>query len=384
VDPLRVGISGFGIAGGSLAVLLARSGHHVTLFEQAPALGPVGAGFLLQPSGQAILERMGLLAPIAARSEVIEGLRAFTHRGGRLIRLGYPAGKFAYGARRALVFDVVRSAVEGEGVDIELGRRVSSFENDPEGVVPKDEAGASLGVFDLLVGADGARSRLRGLVAPRTPDRQDRYGALWTVGKSDAVRGYLLQITRDTRLLAGLLPLGEGACNFFWGLRVADWETLRTGGFASFRDRVLRLNPRAEEILDQRDDFSAYTFATYRHARPQPLATGRVVLLGDAAHATTPHLGQGANLALLDAASLSRALDEEADLPAAFARYTAERTRSCHYYNRLSGLLSPFFQSDWVPLGWARDLGLDALSRVPLFRRKMESTLAGEARGWID
>jgi 2-polyprenyl-6-methoxyphenol hydroxylase-like FAD-dependent oxidoreductase len=384
MEPLRVAVSGFGVAGASVAILLARGGHRVTLFEQAPALGPVGAGFLLQPSGQGVLAGLGLLAPIAERAEVIDGLRAFTHRGGRLIRLGYPAGKFAYGVRRALVFEILRGAVEATGVEVRLGRRVVGFRPAPEHVTPLDEGGGELGEFDLLIAADGARSRLRGLVAPRSTDRQDGYGALWTVGSSTVVRGYLLQITHDTRLLAGLLPLGEGACNFFWGLRVSDWELMRARGFAAFRDRVLRLNPRAEEILDQRDDFSAYTFATYRHARPSPIFAGRVVLLGDAAHATTPHLGQGANLALLDAASLNRAVSEEVDLPGALGRYAAERTRSCRYYNQLSGLLSPFFQSDWVPLGWARDLGLDALSRVPLFRRKMESTLAGEAKGWID
>jgi 2-polyprenyl-6-methoxyphenol hydroxylase-like FAD-dependent oxidoreductase len=211
----------------------------------------------------------------------------------------------------------------------------------------------------------------------------DPYGALWTVGSTDQVRGYLYQVTGDTRRLSGLLPLGEGACNFFWGLAGRDWDALRRRPFATFRDAVLQLNPMAEAILDQRDDWSAYAFGTYRHCRPRNTYRGRVVLIGDAAHATTPHLGQGANLALLDAASLARALEEASDLPSALVRHASDRRDQARYYGQLSSLLSPFFQSDWVPLGWARDLGLDAISRIGPVRRRMEQTLAGDARGWF-
>ncbi|MBI3760403.1 MAG: FAD-dependent monooxygenase, partial [Chloroflexi bacterium] len=80
-----VGIVGFGIAGGALAVLLARAGHGVTVIEQAPQVGPVGAGILLQPSGQLVMQRLGLLDAIVAKSEPIHSLHAFTARGGTLL-----------------------------------------------------------------------------------------------------------------------------------------------------------------------------------------------------------------------------------------------------------------------------------------------------------
>lgn len=380
---LRVAIAGFGIAGGALATLLARARHAVTLFEQAPKLGPVGAGFLLQPSGQRVLSDLGLLSPVVRQAEPISGLRAFTHRGGTLIELGYPEGEFAYGVRRSLVFEALADAAREAGARIELGRRILGWQEEPDGVVALDAEGPTRESFDLLIAADGARSVLRDQVAPGEGGHDDPYGALWTVGTSDQVRGYLYQVTRGTRRLSGLLPLGEGACNFFWGLAGRVWEALRRRPFTAFRDTVLRLNPMAESILDQRDDWSAYTFGTYRHCRPRTIQRGRVVLVGDAAHATTPHLGQGANLALLDAASLANALEESSDLPLALARHASERRSQTRYYGQLSSLLSPFFQSDWVPLGWARDLGLHALSRIGPVRRRMEQTLAGDARGWF-
>src|SRR5579864_3942076 len=85
----RIGIVGCGVAGLSSAMLLARREHHVTMIERAPELRPVGAGLLLQPSGQLALRQMGLLEEVIARAEPIAGLRAWTHRGRALVQLDY-------------------------------------------------------------------------------------------------------------------------------------------------------------------------------------------------------------------------------------------------------------------------------------------------------
>ncbi len=87
--PYRVGIVGYGVAGATSAYLLAKAGHVVTLFERSPKVGPVGAGVLLQPSGQLILSRISLLDEVIARAEPIEELHALTDRGRTLIRLPY-------------------------------------------------------------------------------------------------------------------------------------------------------------------------------------------------------------------------------------------------------------------------------------------------------
>jgi 2-polyprenyl-6-methoxyphenol hydroxylase-like FAD-dependent oxidoreductase len=110
---------------------------------------------------------------------------------------------------------------------------------------------------------------------------------------------------------------------------------------------------------------------------------GRVALLGDAAHATTPHLGQGANLALLDAECLAQSIAQAATVPAALDRYQRERRAQNRYYVELSRWLSPFFQSDRDSLGPVRDLGLPLLARLPPVRRTMERSLAGMKGGWV-
>src|SRR4051812_31442322 len=74
VEALRIGVVGAGTAGAAAAILLARAGHAVTLFERVATPGPVGAGITLQPTGQAVLARLGLLEPIVARATRLDGL----------------------------------------------------------------------------------------------------------------------------------------------------------------------------------------------------------------------------------------------------------------------------------------------------------------------
>src|SRR6478735_3252239 len=85
----RIAIVGCGMAGTMAATLLARAGHDVAIFERAPRVGPVGAGLLLQPSGQAVLRRAGLLDDAVRDAEVIEEMHAVTHTGRTLVRLVY-------------------------------------------------------------------------------------------------------------------------------------------------------------------------------------------------------------------------------------------------------------------------------------------------------
>jgi 2-polyprenyl-6-methoxyphenol hydroxylase-like FAD-dependent oxidoreductase len=385
-SPLSIAIAGFGIGGGAAAVLLARDGHRVTMLERATTLGPVGAGFLLQPSGQGVLDRMQLLTPLASSSEPISGLRAITHRGTSLIDLGFSSlgpGVHALGIARRSVFELLRSSAEQLGVVVALGFELETWREQDHSVFARSIEGEERGPFDLLLVANGARSTLRRQVDATVRETDDPYAALWALGPCHTVRGHLLQVTKGTRQLTGLLPLGSGRANFFWGLAARDWEPLRRSPFANFRDAVLTLNPLAEEVFDEAASFESFTYAAYRHALPRRVVAGRVALLGDAAHATTPHLGQGANLALLDAECLAQSIAQAATVPAALDRYQRERRAQNRYYVELSRWLSPFFQSDRDSLGPVRDLGLPLLARLPPVRRTMERSLAGMKGGWV-
>lgn len=383
---LRVGVCGFGVAGGALAILLARAGHEVTVMERASQLGPVGAGFLLQPSGQRVLREMGLLESVTARSSRIEELEAFTERGRRLTRLRcseVEPGACAYGVHRGWLFGELHSAALQAGARVVLGAEVQGVDGQTLSVTVDDAAGRRHGPFDLLIGADGARSWLRRWLNPEERKREYPHGALWGSGHSAWPVESLYQVTRGAKRLLGLMPTGENRCAFFWGMRRAELESLQARGFAAFREEVIALCPRAEEVMDDLGGFDRLTFAGYQHSFPARVYSSRIVLAGDAAHAMSPHLGQGANLALLDAECLARQLAEK-DIDQALPAYATERRTQCRYFTLLSRWLSPFFQSDSVVLGWGRDLALPVMCAVPWTRRQMELSVAGSKRGFFD
>ena len=385
-EALRIGICGFGVAGGAAAVLLARAGHRVTLLERAPMVGPVGAGFLLQPSGQQVLARLGLLEGVAAQSARIERVQAFTNTGSRLTHLEYSSaaeGACAYGVRRGVVFEALHGAALAANVNIVLAAEIRGVCEEEDCVFAHDDAGVSHGPFDLLIGADGSRSQLRQWLNPGARRREYVHGALWGSGRSAWPADVLHQVARSAKRLLGLLPLGGGQCAFFWGIRRDEVERLKARGYAAFRDEAVAMCPAAAEVLDDMGGFERLTFAGYMHALPRRIHSHRVVLLGDAAHAMSPHLGQGANLALLDAECLSRHL---ASLPLAdaLAAYAMERRSQSRYLALLSHWLRPFFQSESTLLGWGRDIALPLLCAVPWMRRQMELTVAGAKRGFFD
>ncbi|MEO8276218.1 MAG: NAD(P)/FAD-dependent oxidoreductase [Thermoanaerobaculia bacterium] len=387
---LRIGIAGGGIAGTAAALFLSRAGHRVELFERAPVLGPVGAGFLLQPSGQRVLAGLGLLDRIVAASEPIHELHAEQLSGRTLIRIPYadgarsspseppPPRPLGYGVARGLLFSTLLDAARAGGAAIASGHAIELEELRSEGSFLVASDGTHHGPYDFVIAADGGRSTLRESSALHCRRHDSLVGALWTLGPCTSVRGYLYQAVESTRHLIGLLPLGNGRASFFWGTTAAGLAELRENGFAAFRDRVVKMVPRSAEIFEEFTAFEQATFATYTHIRAPRWTGDRLVLMGDAAHSMSPHLGQGANLALGDAESFARHLAATGSFAAAAPLYEKERQRAAIAYSRLSWFLTPFFQSNSRILGWGRDVALPILSATPPIRRLMARTLAGE------
>jgi 2-polyprenyl-6-methoxyphenol hydroxylase-like FAD-dependent oxidoreductase len=102
------------------------------------------------------------------------------------------------------------------------------------------------------------------------------------------------------------------------------------------------------------------------------------VLIGDAAHAMSPQLGMGASLALADAWSLADALAAAPDVPTALARHARDRRGHIRWYTWLSRFMTPVFQSDLVPIGWARDIFFGPAARLGLVRSQFAQILLGE------
>jgi len=378
---MRVAIAGFGVGGAALAVALARDGHNVSVYERVPDPGPVGAGFLLQPSGQAVLADLELLDEVAAGAWPIRAFHADSAPGRTLSDLRYDRRDptaHALGVSRGRLFTTLMTAATAAGVRLESGVEVVDALARDDTVVPIAASSAELAPADILVGADGMRSAVRRVVDPEARLFLSPFAALWGLGTTDAACEHrLLQQARGVGLLAGLLPVSEREAAVFWGVRVRELEALRAAGFDHLMERTSAVLPDARPVFESIGSFDRLLLARYGHANVVRRYTDRIVLIGDAAHPSPPHLGQGANLALLDAAALADALHSERQPLAAFERWHRRRRWQNTRYEILSRALSPFFQSSHAWLGPARDLGLPIMGSIRPMRAFMEHVLAG-------
>lgn len=396
-SPIDVGVVGAGTAGTAVALLLARAGHRVTIYERVAEPGPVGAGIVLQPTGQAVLQRLGLLPPVLARGARIDRLRCITGRGRTLIHLDYapahtPGGpeRFGLGLHRGVLFQTLFEAARTEpGVTLRCGVDVREPVPVTDGLALRSTDGAQHGPHELVVVADGARSHVREHAGLRFSERPYAWGALWHIAPDpdEVYAGELFQVVRSTSSMMGLLPTGRGPApdsppqvSLYWSLRADRIDAFRAG-FDAWKALVLRDDPRAAFVLDRLHDPEALLFAHYRHVSMPRWHGERIVLLGDAAHAMSPQLGQGCNLALVDAAVLADVIAAAPSPAVALPRYTRERRAHLRYYLAATRGLTPLFQSDHGWLGWLRDRLMPIGAAVPWIRRQMCLSMAGHMRG---
>ena len=383
---MKIAIAGCGIAGATIAWQLAKQGYQVTIFEQAPRCGPVGAGILLQPSGQRVLQRLGLLDEVRSRSPQINSLHA-QHRSGRtLVYLPYnkvsPA-LHGLGVLRSQLFQLLFERCQRCGVDICEGRRITGYDQHSNSVGLRDSEDRDVGQFDLLIVADGSASSLRKHSGLTKSVKEYPDAALWTVGPYTGPQDCLLQLVGRCGRLVGMLPIGDGRCSFFWGLKKAEEAATRSAGVDSWKRQVGAFSPAAQEPIADLGTMDDVTFATYRNARMKRVTTGRVAFIGDAAHATSPHLGQGLNLALQDAEILANAIVQTDHFTTAFDAYEKTRKSTTRFYSTLTGILTPYFQTSNRLQQMGRDMALPLMPHLPFVGKQMVLTMAGLKTGWL-
>jgi 2-polyprenyl-6-methoxyphenol hydroxylase-like FAD-dependent oxidoreductase len=392
--PIDVGVVGAGTAGTATALLLARAGHRVTLYERVPEPRSVGAGIVLQPSGQAVLQRLGLLQPVLERGARIDRLRCFTGGGRKIVDLDYsPLGPHAFGLglHRGVLFQTLYAAARAQpGIELRCGADVCATVPTIDGLALRTADGERHGPHDLVVVADGARSQLREHTGLRFRERPYAWGALWHIAADpdEVYAGELYQVVRSTSSMLGLLPTGRGPepdsppqVSLYWSFRADRLDAFRAADLAKWKAQVLRDDPRAAFVLDRLQHPEELLFAHYRHVQMSHWHGERVVLLGDAAHAMSPQLGQGCNLALVDAAVLTDVLAAAPSPAAALAEYSRARRAHLRYYMLATRGLTPLFQSDHGWLGWLRDRLMPLSAKIPWIRRQMCLSMAGHMRG---
>lgn len=370
---LSVAIAGCGPCGLATGTLLARAGHRVTIHERFVEPRPIGSGLMLQPTGLAVLDRLGLAQRAVAAGARIDRLHG--QSGGRIVLdVHYAAmrraGLFGVGIHRSTLFELLHEAAREAGVAFATGHEIvgSTLAGERRRL---DFAGhASSEPFDLVVDATGTRS----VLAPPT-GRMLSYGALWASLSADPADGFdgaaLEQRYRRASRMVGVMPMGRGLAPggkaqvaLFWSLRADAIEGWRGKGLDAWREEVTELWPACAPLLQRIRQPDDLTFARYAHRTLRANVGPALIHLGDAWHSASPQLGQGANMALLDAWALTRAMASHATLPEALRAASRYRADHVDLYQWLTALFTPVYQSDGAAIPWLRDRVIGPVSRL--------------------
>ncbi|MEV1132154.1 FAD-dependent monooxygenase [Agromyces sp. NPDC049794] len=322
-------IVGGGIGGLAAALALHRLRWRVTVLERAPELREVGSGLTLMANAVRGLDALGLGPAVRARSaaDAAGGLRTARGRwlsrvdGAEMTRL---LGTSALGIHRATLQQLLADALPPDV--LRTGATVTDVDPDTGEVHYHRQGEPSSVRADLVVGADGLRSVLRGRLWPDVPPPVYSGTTAWRAAVAFD-RPVPVAVSWGPGTEFGMVPIGDG--RLYWFAAV----TAPPGGHAPDELSVVR-----ERFGDWHDPVPALLAVTppetvlrtdlYHLATPLPsYVRGRVALLGDAAHAMTPNLGQGAGQAIEDAVELGVACADvgPADVPAALAAYDRVR-----------------------------------------------------------
>lgn len=333
----RILIIGGGFSGMSAAIELRRQGHAVDLVEIDAGWRNYGAGISLGGATLRAFRRLGILDAFLAQGHAADGVRLCLPHGPQVAELPTPriAGADVPGGGgilRPVLARILADATRASGADIRLGCTFTRFVQDADGVDVEFTDGQRRR-YDLVIGADGLYSKVRAALLPQAPQPVYSGQAVWR-----AVLPRLPGIDTATMWMGphikpGVNPVSKTEMYLFvTEPRPANDHV----DPATFVDRLRGLlegfaAPALQEIRAQIGAQSQIVFRPLEGLLvPRPWSLGRVVLIGDTVHATTPHLASGACIGIEDSLVLAEELQQgTGDVPAALAAFEARRWERC-------------------------------------------------------
>jgi salicylate hydroxylase len=336
----KILIAGAGLGGLTAAACLLRAGHAVEVYEQAPQLAEVGAGIQISANAMHVLRSLGLEAAIR-QAGVRPGAYVFRlHDTGEVIQRFELSEEHErlHGApytqlHRADLHDLLASAVRKlDSGTVRLNRRVAGFIENANGVELRFSDGTSAH-GDLLIGADGLKSAIRGQIVGEVPATYTG-DAAWriTVPSERLPRDFLEQV-----MSVFMGPGGHAVCYYLRGGALLNFvgivetdEIFEESWTVKFPWEKLKADYRGwhqtiQTIIDAADKDQCYRWSLHNRPPIVNWSTKRATLLGDSAHATLPYLAQGAAMAIEDSAVLTRALEKVESIADALQLYQRNR-----------------------------------------------------------
>jgi 2-polyprenyl-6-methoxyphenol hydroxylase-like FAD-dependent oxidoreductase len=328
---------GGGIGGMAAAIRFAELGSKVTLIDIDPEWRVYGAGITITGPTLRAYRRLGLLDAIKEQGAIAKGSTIFRYDGLRLHELDEPALEEGLpatgGIMRPKLHRIMQARVKALDIEVRLGLSVSALDNQHDGVDVAFTDGARER-FDLVVGADSIYSGVRRIAFPHMGEAQPTGQGCWR-----------LSIKRPPTLESGEIylghqyPAGINRCAqnmvYLWMLTPHERREQHFTDEELFVRLQENLADFGGNIAWVRENMTRDDWINYRPLaavlQPTPWYMGQIVLLGDAVHATTPHMASGAGMAVESALVLADELDKADTIIAGLAAYQARRFERCRH-----------------------------------------------------
>ncbi|MFC4329445.1 FAD-dependent monooxygenase [Streptomyces andamanensis] len=339
--PLHVLIHGGGIGGLTLATALARRGHTVEVVEARHELDALGVGIIQPSNALHAMDEIGVLDDCLRAGFEWEVLTIADPTGATLAEIPQPRmgdTPSNNGIPRPALARVLGAAATAAGATIRFSATITELTDDGAGVDVTLSDGSS-GRWDLVVGFDGIGSPLRSRLYGDRYTPQYTGFANWrvTVPRLPEVRGVVMGVAgQEAKAL--LTPITDEL--MYLGAVFAEAEDFRPDperALEQLRERLAAFSGPVAQALASVTDPAGVVYSRISQVTVEEAwHVGRVVLAGDAAHASTPHLAQGAAMAVEDAVVLAHALDAQADVPGALKAWEERRRPRAMWVQALS------------------------------------------------
>jgi 2-polyprenyl-6-methoxyphenol hydroxylase-like FAD-dependent oxidoreductase len=376
-------VVGGGIAGPAVALFLARAGIEPVVCEAYPPSEDIGGGLQIAPNGMRVMAKLGLAEALIAEGHPCSDM-AFRNHEGRIVGV-IRTGRAGPGVNvmRAAVHKVLREEVLGRGLAIQYRKRLTGITHSGREVVATFDDG-STEVGDFLVGADGVHSRVRACILPEAAAPRDTqmisiggFCAPGVTPPTDPHDASRLTFVVGPRYQFGYSKMGATQWGWWCHAHAADAgerDALMTLPLDALRDRMLqRYRGWCAPVADFIGSTEAWVRTPIADVPRLPTwRCGRVVLLGDAAHAMSPAGGQGASLALEDAQLFGQLVgDGPGSVEEAMSRFESLRR------SRAERMVAQGYENDRRSLKQLGPFGLWMRDRLmmPVFARFIERGL---------
>jgi 2-polyprenyl-6-methoxyphenol hydroxylase-like FAD-dependent oxidoreductase len=311
-------VVGAGIPSLALATQLRDHGIRPLLLDARRNVDSVPRGLTLQPNGLDAVEQLGLLDDTLKLGKPVQIFEIRDWTGKLLLDADYSLlddpHNYLITINGTELELMLRYQAERKGVEVFWGAKFKELIRDssgkPSGVVVESDKGESRISANLIVGADGAQSRIRTAMGSKT--RIHKYEdsfIVGLVGPVSGLNGHARQYQAPHHML-GVMPLADQATFVHHCVGPRSFDELKNLGLAKFRAEVTSTAPELEQAFTNIENWNKFGYFMPSYVRVDDWVADNLALLGDSAHTLHPHSGQGLNLSLQDALALARVIEQ--------------------------------------------------------------------------